>query len=344
MRGRGTNGFRVLDPEPVGVNGRFGREVCGNAETSAHGGSVVGASPYNRRVMSADDLRHFLEVARRQRLVAAGVALGVDHTTVGRRVSRLERALGQRLFDRSAAGWTLTEAGRNLLPHAETVESALIRASEDTPRVGEGASGTVRIATPDGFGSFLLMPALGPLRARNPGLDVELVTASRTIALGMRDFDIAVTLEEPSPRFAHRLLTDYVLRLYATPGYLDRNPPIRDRKDLHAHTLIWYVDDLLDVAPLRFLGQVLPGLNAQIQTNNLTAQWTAAAASLGIAILPTYVARTDPRLVPVLPDEVQVRRGYWLTVPRDLARLARITAVTDLLDTLVRERRDDLFG
>lgn len=169
-------------------------------------------------MFSADDLRYFLEVARRQRLVAAGHALGVDHTTVGRRVSRLERSYGHRLFDRSASGWTLTEAGAELLPHAESVEAALARARETGVQSSEGASGTVRVATPDGFGAFLLTPGLGPLRERHPELTVELVTATRTIALGVRDFDIAVTLEEPSPRFSHRKLTDYVLRLYATPG------------------------------------------------------------------------------------------------------------------------------
>lgn len=295
-------------------------------------------------MFSADDLRYFLEVARRQRLVAAGHALGVDHTTVGRRVSRLERSYGHRLFDRSASGWTLTEAGAELLPHAESVEAALARARETGVQSSEGASGTVRVATPDGFGAFLLTPGLGPLRERHPELTVELVTATRTIALGVRDFDIAVTLEEPSPRFSHRKLTDYVLRLYATPGYLERRPPIRCREDLHDHTLIWYVDDLLDVAPLRFLGQVLPGYRAQIQSNNFTGQWQAALAGLGIAALPYYVARHTPSLVPVLPDQIEVRRTYWLTVPGDLARLARVSAVTDLLERIVQERREDLLG
>lgn len=295
-------------------------------------------------MLSADDLRYFLEVARRRRLVAAAQALDVDHTTVGRRITRLERGLGHRLFDRSTSGWSMTEAGQRLLPHAESVESALIAAREAQQPGADRFAGTVRIAAPDGFGAFALTPALASLRARHPELAVELVTVSQHVPLGTRDFDIVVTLEKPPPRFHSRKLTDYLLRLYASRKYLERRPPIRTREDLHDHTLIWYVDDLLDVAPLRFLGEILPGHQAQIQTNNITGHWQAVVAGVGVAPLPSYIARGDPRLVPVLPDDVVVRRSYWLAVPGDLARIARIRAVVALLDEIVHDRRDDLLG
>ncbi|MEV4734626.1 LysR family transcriptional regulator [Saccharopolyspora sp. NPDC049426] len=295
-------------------------------------------------MVSADALRYFLQVARRGRLVSAASALGVDHTTVGRQISRLERDLGYRLFDRSPTGWVLSDAGQRLLPHAEAVDAAVLAATADDHETGQ-LSGTVRIATPDAFGAFILAPGLGTFREEHPNVDVHIVTSTRNVALSMREFDIAVTLQEPQPRHAiYRRLTDYTLRLYATPEYLAERPPIRDRTDLRDHTLIWYVDDLLDITPLRLPDDILPGHRVSIQTNNVTGHWQAAVAGLGLAPLPRYLGDQDQRLVPVLADTLQIRRTYWLAIPRESARLGRVRALAALLEQIVSDRQDDLFG
>ncbi|GAB7189535.1 LysR family transcriptional regulator [Kineococcus sp. NUM-3379] len=298
--------------------------------------------------LSADDLRVFLALARHGRLVQAAASLGVDHTTVGRRVMAMERSTGHRLFDRGPAGWVPTAAGRGLLEPAATVEAALQDATRrlgrrGPERPGGELSGTVRVLAPDGFGSCVLAPGLGPLVRAHPDLTVELVTATAHVPSTNRGFDVLVTLEAPSSaRLARRHLTDYVLRLYASAEYLDRAPPLRRVEDLAGHTVVHYVDALLDVAPLRVLQDVLPR-PAAVQSTNFVAQWQAAAAGVGIAPLPQYVGRHDPRLVPVLPH-LEFRRRYWVAVPREHAGLARVEAVTDLLDDLVRERADDLHG
>ncbi|GAA4982002.1 LysR family transcriptional regulator [Kineococcus glutinatus] len=293
--------------------------------------------------LSADDLRVFLALARHGRLVQAAAALGVDHTTVGRRITAMERAAGHRLFDRTAAGWVPTAAGRALLEPAASVEAAVQDATQRLGRRGSALSGTVRVLAPDGFGTFVLAPGLGPFVRANPDLVVEIVTATAHLPPASREFDVAVTLEAPSSaRVARRHLTDYLLRLYATEEYLAANPPVRLPEDLAAHTLIHYVDALLDVPPLRVLADLLRRPPA-VQSTNFVVQWQAAAAGVGIAPLPQYVARTDPRLVPVLPA-LEFRRRYWLAVPREHADLARVEAVTELLDAVVRERADDLLG
>lgn len=289
-------------------------------------------------MISADDLRYFLEVARTGRLVAAGKGLGVDHSTVGRRITALERAIGNRLFDRSPAGWVLTDAGHTLIPHAEVIESSLLAAME-TAGSGVGRlAGTVRIATPDGFGAFLLAPNITELRTQHPDLDIEIVTATRHDVLATREFDVAVTLERPSPRAVDiSELADYRLGLYATADYLATSDPISTILDLHEHTLIGYVNSLLDVPALRILDEVLPGHRTHIQTNNIAGQWTAAAAGEGIAALPLYIAANDPRLIRILPDDVSVTRKYWLIVPRELQRLARVRAAIALLRSVAKD-------
>ncbi|MFF2110072.1 LysR family transcriptional regulator [Rhodococcus koreensis] len=286
-------------------------------------------------MIDADDLRYFLEVARTGRLVAAGKGLGVNHTTVGRRITALERALGNRLFDRVPTGWVLTDAGHELVVHAESIESALLAAMEGAASGGGRLSGTVRIATPDGFGAFVLAPNLETLYSQHPDLDIEIVTATRHDVLAAREFDVAVTLERPSPRAVDiGELADYRLGLYASANYLDTHPRISHVLDLHEHALIGYVDSLLDVPALRILDEVLPGHRTRIQTNNITGQWTATAAGLGVSALPLYIGDPDPRLVRILEEEVTVLRKYWLIVPRELQRLARVRAAIAALRSL----------
>ncbi len=289
-------------------------------------------------MLHADDLRFFLEVARTGRLISAGKGLGVDHTTVGRRITALERAIGARLFDRVPSGWTVTDAGQSLLVHAEAVESAVLAAIEAVGSAPGRLSGTVRIATPDGFGAFVLLPGLGRMRALYPSLTVEVVTATRLNSLATREFDVGVTLEKPSSRSAEVYgLADYRLRLYATPQYLDSRPPIAAVEDLRFHDLIGYVDGMLDVPALRIFDSLLPEHHLQIQTNNISGQWLAAAAGLGVALLPEYIAEPDQRLVSVLAEQVAVTRRYWVVVPRELQRLGRTRAAQAALRALVAD-------
>lgn len=289
-------------------------------------------------MFTADHLRFFLEVSRHGRLNEASRSLGVDHTTVGRRITSLEKSAGQRLFDRTPSGWRLTEAGRRLVAYAETVESTLIAAFEDQTSGVGSLTGSVRIAAPDGFGAFVLTPNLTKLRRAHPDLDVELVTATEHNSLNTREFDIAVTLEQPSPRFvAFRKLATYSLHLYATPEYLDSTPAIDSMDDLRHHTLIWYVGALLDVAPLRILDSILPDGRAQIQTNNITGHWLAARSGLGVAPLPSYIGEPDDKLVRVVAEHFSIERTYWVAVPRELTGLARVRAVDELLGAVVEE-------
>ena len=198
----------------------------------------------------------------------------------------------------------------------------------------------MRIAAPDGFGAFVLTPKLGLLRDKHPDLDIELVTATEHNSLATREFDIAITLERPSPRFVvTRRLATYSLGLYAAAPYLAAMPPVDTVEDLREHTLISYVDALLDVAPLRILDAILPDGRARIQTNNITGQWIAARSGVGIAPLPSYIGEPDDALTSVLPGVVSVERTYWTVVPRELTGLARVKVVDEFLRSVVTDEQ-----
>ncbi|WP_199254173.1 LysR family transcriptional regulator [Mycolicibacterium mengxianglii] len=277
-------------------------------------------------MISADDLRFFLEVSRTTRLGEAARRLNVDQTTVSRRIVKLEKDLGQRLFDRTPIGWLVTEAGRRLITHAEAIEATLIVALEDADASINGQlTGSLRVLAPDGFGSFVLIPGLHKFAASHPNLSIEVATATTHDLLTGRDFDVGITLERPSPRsvLTHRLAR-YELRLYASRNYLSSHGVPATLDDLHQHRMIWYIDAFLDVEPLQITDTLLPGVRIGLQANNIAGHLQAAQHGLGIAPLPTFIGGSDDRLVEVLSHSFVASRQYWLVIPRDLARLARV--------------------
>lgn len=296
----------------------------------------------NQKV-NLDDLRYFLALARHGRLVAAGERLGVEHTTVSRRLAALEKAVGRRLFERTRTGWALTGAGRRLLPHAERIEAEALLAFSDADDETRSVSGLVRIVATDAAGSVLVTPALAPLHARHPGIDLELVTTSALISQHTGQFDVAVTLHRPElPRLHARPLGEYVLRLYAAPDYLRRRAEIRTPDDLAEHEMIWYIESLLDLPELRVFHQVSETAAFAFRSSNVFAQLEAVAAGMGIGLLPAFLAEGDPRVAPVLAAELEVARTFWMIVPSALLNVERVRIVCEHLAAWFEEQADTL--
>lgn len=280
-----------------------------------------------------DDLRLFLTVARSGRLIAAGRALGIDHTTVARRVVALETALGTRLLDRTPRGTSLTASGTALLDHAERIEAEILAASGE---IGEGdarVSGAVRLATPEAFGTYLVAPNVRHLHERHPDLSLELMPESQLVRLANREADIAVMLNRP-PRgpIVARKLADYGIGLYASRSYLDGTGPIEDAAELVRHPFASYIEDRLDLPELRFLNEVSADARPVFRSTSITAQQAAVAGGLGLGLLHIFAACQDERLVRLLPRQVEVRRTYWLAFHESQQRLPRIRAVIDFLN------------
>ena len=147
--------------------------------------------------MDWDHLRYFLELARASTLAAAARRLGVEHTTVARRIQALEKQLGTPLFAREAAGHRLTEAGRNLLPAVEAMEAAALGVERATPVAGGGPSGLVRVGVTEGFGTLILAQHLAQLTQRYPQLSIDLLALPRLLHLSRREADIVISLERP---------------------------------------------------------------------------------------------------------------------------------------------------
>jgi DNA-binding transcriptional LysR family regulator len=298
------------------------------------------------RSVNWDDLRYFLEVARAQTASGAAKRLGVDHTTVARRVRDLETALNTVLFDKSrSGGFVLTAEGQRLLAHADAMETTVQSASEQFTGGAHSLSGHVRIGSTEGFGSFFLAPQLARFAQGHPDISLDLLPVPHFVSLSKREADIAILLERPERgQYIHTKLCDYRLRLYGTAGYLSRNPVGGTASTLRDHAFVNYVTDLVFSPELLYLDRAIPGANANLCTTSIVAQYHAALQGTALAVLPCFIAEPDPRLISVLPDEISITRHFWLCCREDLRKLRRIAALWDYLRATAKANEALLMG
>jgi DNA-binding transcriptional LysR family regulator len=285
-----------------------------------------------KSAMKWDDLRVFLAVARQTRLLNAGRRLGLDPATVGRRVTALEEALGAKLFDRSPQGYALTEAGRNLLAHAQAMENVAAAATEEVGGHSERLSGTVRIGAPDGVSNYLLIEACDALSRDNPDLQVQAVALPRMFSLSKREADLAITVSPPSAgRLTVRKIADYQLHLYARAELLAELGPVRSIDDLRGLRGIGYISDMIFDKELDYYALLGRESEPALTSNSLIMQLRWCLRGSGICILPDFVAREHPELAAVLETDIHLARAFYLVRHQDDARVARINRMAEVI-------------
>jgi DNA-binding transcriptional LysR family regulator len=292
-----------------------------------------------------DNLRVFLELTRSQGLVDAAKKLGIDHSTVSRRMRRFEQQVGSQLFDRGNHGTRLTAEGYRLVEYAEKIESTVYAASDELGGHNGLLSGQVRLGATEGFGSFFLAPHLAHFCARHPHIAVDLLPMPRFVNLSKREADISVAIERPqSGNYVVTKLADYVLRLYATPEYLASHAPLRCAADLAQHRLIGYIDDLVFSEELRYKDNIAPDAVRAFRSTSVVAQYMAARSGQALAILPCFMAQQCEELTPVLQDEIEIVRSFWLVAAGEQRHIARVSALWRYLRDMIEPNRDYLMG
>jgi DNA-binding transcriptional LysR family regulator len=277
-----------------------------------------------------NDLRFFLAVHRARTLAGAARSLGVEHTTVGRRLTTMERALGATLFVRTPGGFLPTESAGQILPLAEQAE----RAVQGIERVALGEDsrpeGLVRVTTSETFATYLGR-CLGELRAVEPGVTVEILAGNATLDLARGEADLAI-------RMAPTTQTDLVCRklaaagwsAYASHGYVALHGIPVPITDLTNHDIIAFNDSLANTPGALWLEPYGKRANIVLRSGSIPAAWNAALGGLGIAVVPCFVAAREETMVRLTP-EVLGSRDIMLVVHRDLSRAARVRVVMDFL-------------
>ncbi|MGB3290745.1 MAG: LysR family transcriptional regulator [Burkholderiaceae bacterium] len=288
-----------------------------------------------------NDIKVFLAVARLGTISLAGERLEIEHSTVSRRIDRLEEKLGVVLFDRRRSGYSLTDAGKALIPHAESMESALLAAVEESLGSAGFIEGTVRVGTPEAFGINVLTPSLVQLRKKHPGLHIELMAQPQFPSLVTREVEILVTLEPPAMgRYKVAKLAKIDYFLFCSPGYLKSHPKIRKLEDIAQHDLIDYIHDGSVSERYRVLEEVVVKPRRTFTTTSVLAQRAAAAAGLGLILLTPYVARASKDLTCVFPGRPLVTRSLWIAAPEDLLKIKRYRYVWDHIRNLMNQHPD----
>jgi DNA-binding transcriptional LysR family regulator len=288
------------------------------------------------KTLDWNDLRHVLALARGGSLVAAARILGVEHTTVGRRIAAIERDLGAKLFARTPEGHRLTPAGERALAAAEAVEGivhgleAAIAGGDDRPE------GTVRVTTSEGF-TPLLIPHLARLYADQPRILVELLSANRTFDLARGEADIAVRMvPTTTPDLVARRVSTTGWALYGSADYVAKAGTPADPCVLAGHRIVGFDDPLSGTPGAKWLSQRLAGTEIAIRGNSIPSVAAAVAAGLGLSCLPCLTGDRDSRLVRASP--VVASGNMWLVVHPDRQASARVRIVWDfLLDVVARE-------
>lgn len=292
-----------------------------------------------------DDLRIFLCVARGGGLQRAADQLGLDPSTVSRRIARLEAAQGARLFERAGRSLALNETGVALMTYAEEIEALVYQAQGALSDLDPKIDGSVRLGAPEGLGSAFLAGALGGLAADYPGLEIELVALPQSYSLASREVDVAITLEPPrTGRVASAKLTDYLLALYAAPEWIATHGPVTTLADLRDRPQTGYIDALIFTDELRYLKFGTVALSPTLRSTSVIAQGEMVRSGAAAGILPRFVAERLGGLVRLLPDEVALVRSYWISVHDDLRRIRRVRALIDGVTERVRTNRRLFLG
>ncbi len=182
--------------------------------------------------MDWNDLRYFLAVARAGTLAGAARELGVEHTTVGRRITALESALGVRLFTRGPEGFSLSAAGKDIVPRAEGIAGHVDAIERLVSGTDQRAEGLVRLTIPDALNGYT-MQALTQLRELHPALMVEILCDNRDLDLRRGEADLAIRLRDTrDPELIGRRIGGAAWAVYASPVYVARKGGLKSAREL----------------------------------------------------------------------------------------------------------------
>ena len=276
-----------------------------------------------------DDILAFLAVARSGSISGAARKLGQDPATVGRKISRLEEGLKSTLFAKSPRGYAITEAGKRLRDHAETLEQLVLEIEDSFGEDKARLEGPLRIGAPDGCATFLLPQVCARLAQSHPGLVLEVVASSREFDLLNREVDLAISVSPPSAKaVATTPLADYQLHFAALKSVIDSATSPYDLP------LISYIPELL-VDPGLDLPQSFRNREPSLRSNSVLVQWAWLRDGAGIGLVHDFALSQAPELVRV-HETFAIDRCYFLNMRRDDTRFKRTQALADLLAEEIR--------
>jgi len=278
-----------------------------------------------------DDMRIFLAVARAKGLSGAARTLKMDPATLGRRVARLELAVGAPLFVKSPQGYALTDLGQRMQDKAIEAEEALALAMDEGQGGTRGLTGQIRIGSPDGVANYVLPQVVAAIQADNPGLEVQVLALPRMVNLSQREADMAVTVSPPAAqRLNVQAITDYKLHLAQRADAL----PINHLDDLKGRRIVGYIPDMIFDKELDYLGEIGP--QAVALASNSVAVQVQMLRHGGVGFVHDFALHVAPELRRVLVDLVSLTRTLYLVRHKSDRQSERLSRFAEVLSTGIR--------
>ncbi len=289
------------------------------------------------------DARVFLAIHRTGSLSGAGRQLRINQSTVGRRLAALEEAIGARLFDHTPDGYLITSPGERFLAHAERMENEADDVAREIAGEESRLTGVVRVTAADAFGLSVLTPILARFHDKYPEIEISLITNSRILSLSKRESDIGIRSPRPKePSLVTRRIVEMGFGLYASRAYLEARGTPRAGSDYEGHDFIGFDEDW--GPDTNWLVQHIRRGRTVIRLNRTLGQLELARMGVGLAVVPCYLADTDPDLVRLLGPADVVSMDLWMVLHKDMQHTARVRACADFIVAELAERADEFRG
>lgn len=293
-----------------------------------------------------DDLKYLLAVARHGSTLAAGRALGVDPSTVQRRLVELERRLGQALVQRQPSGYRLTEFGQALLPHAGRVELAVTAFEQHIATAAADVTGVIRVTCPEPIVFRITQSTLlERFRALHPALQVHFVMSDKYVDLMNGEADVALRSGDTDDgELVGRKIGDSIWAVYASRAYIERHGQPQRLEDLAQHALVGFDDTMARHRIAAWLHKVAPEATLVARSNSVLGLLYSAKAGVGVAPLPVALGDAEPDLVRVIEPVAELSRIWRVLTTPELRRTPRVAAFFDFIVSEIETLRPIITG
>ncbi|MFZ1470613.1 MAG: LysR family transcriptional regulator [Paracoccaceae bacterium] len=293
-----------------------------------------------------NDLKFFLAVAREGSTLAAARALGVNQSTVQRRLADLEAQLGQKLVERLPAGYHLTDLGAALLPKAEAVAASAEAFAQATRDLGRAQTGIIRLTCPEPIAFRLTQSGiLDRFHAAHPDLTVEFVLSDHYVDLTKGEADIALRSGDTDDSvLVGRKIADSLWAIYASRRYVDRHGAPASIADLAQHPLVAFEESMAKHRLMTWLREVAPDATYAARNTSVLGLIYAAKAGVGVAPLPMALGDAESDLVRVFGPVAELTRAWRILTHPDQRHSARVSAFFDFIAKETEALRPILTG
>lgn len=278
------------------------------------------------------DLRYFLSVARTGSTVAAARELGVNQSTVQRRIAALELQLGRKLVQRHHAGYRLTALAHELLPCAREVEQAVAAFERRLASSEEGPFGTIRLTCPEPLVDGFVAPLVARFNAAYPDIRIDLIVDERFLDLCRGEADVAVRGGLPHEgELIARKISDNPWAIYASRSYIARHGRPACAEDINRHSIVDFGEGIGHLHLAKWLRSVAPRAAVAARSNTVVGLQMASKSGVGLALLPVQLGDPESELVRVLDPLPELMSSVYLLVHPDMRRAPRIRAFIEFV-------------